>query len=130
MGINVLGPLTVDGPGRLGPHDRVVLQALATRPGLPVSPDELADAVWGDRPPASAAKNLQSCIVRLRKVLGAQAIVTSAHGYLLAVGLYEWDPSARRALEFACRAAGRDLTEEEWAEHFPGQPLRSVCPQD
>ncbi len=33
------------------------------------------------------------------------------------------------AVEFACRAAGRDLTEAEWAEHFPGQPFRSVCPQ-
>lgn len=85
MGINVLGPLTVDGPGRLGPHDRVVLQALATRPGQPVRADELVDAVWGERPPASAHKNLQSCIVRLRKVLGPQAIETSPHGYVLAV---------------------------------------------
>ena len=85
MGINVLGPLTVDGSGRLGPHDRVVLQALATRPGQPVSADELIDAVWGDHPPASAPKNLQSCIVRLRKVLGTQAIETSPHGYVLAV---------------------------------------------
>lgn len=85
MGINVLGPLTVDGPGRLGPHDRVVLQALATRLGRPVSPDELADAVWGDHPPASAAKNLQSCIVRLRKVLGTGSIETSPHGYALTV---------------------------------------------
>ncbi|MBD3925070.1 winged helix-turn-helix domain-containing protein [Nocardioides cavernae] len=85
MGINVLGPLTVDGPGRLGPHDRVVLQALATRLGQPVRADELVDAVWGERPPASAHKNLQSCIVRLRKVLGTQAIETSPHGYVLAV---------------------------------------------
>ena len=85
MGINVLGPLTVDGPGRLGPHDRVVLQALATRPGQPVSADELIDAVWGDHPPASAPKNLQSCIVRLRKVLGTQAIETSPRGYVLVV---------------------------------------------
>ena len=85
MGINVLGPLTVDGPGRLGPHDRVVLQALTTTLGHPVSPDELVDAVWGDHPPASATKNLQSCIVRLRKVLGAGAIETTAHGYLLTV---------------------------------------------
>ena len=85
MGINVLGPLTVDGPGRLGPHDRVVLQALATRLGQPVSADELVDAVWGDRPPASATKNLQSSIVKIRKVLGAAAIETSHHGYVLAV---------------------------------------------
>ena len=85
MGITVLGPLTVDGSGRLGPRDRVVLQALATRLGQPVSADELIDAVWGDHPPASAAKNLQSCIVRLRKALGPQAIETSPHGYALAV---------------------------------------------
>ena len=77
--------MTVDGSGRLGPHDRVVLQALATRPGQPVSADELTDAVWGDHPPASAVKNLQSCIVRLRKVLGGHAIATSSHGYVLMV---------------------------------------------
>jgi len=43
--------------------------------------------------------------------------------------VYVWDPSARNAVEFACGAVGRDLTEAEWAEHFPGQPFRSVCPQ-
>jgi DNA-binding SARP family transcriptional activator/WD40 repeat protein len=85
VGITVLGPLTVDGSGRLGPRDRVVLQALASRQGQPVSTDELCDAVWNDHPPASAAKNLQSCVVRLRKALGPEAIVTSAHGYALMV---------------------------------------------
>ena len=94
MGIAVLGPLTVDGSGRLGPRDRVVLQALVTRPGEPVSADELIDAVWSGHPPASAAKNLQSCVVRLRKILGAQAIETTADGYRLAVPLDELD--ARR----------------------------------
>ena len=85
MGINVLGPLTVDGSGRLGPHDRVVLQALTTRRGDPVRADELVDAVWGERPPASAHKNLQSCIVRLRKALGTDAIDTTPGGYRLAI---------------------------------------------
>src|SRR5215207_8188567 len=85
MGIKVLGPLTVDGSGRLGPHDRVVLQALATRLGRPVSADELINAVWGDQPPASAPKNLQTCVVKLRKVLGRDAIETSPHGYVLTV---------------------------------------------
>ena len=85
MGIQVLGPLAVDGSGRLGPRDRVVLQALAVRQGRPVTADELADALWGDAPPASAHKNLQSCIVRLRKALGADAIVTTTNGYRLGV---------------------------------------------
>lgn len=79
MGITVLGPLTVDGSGRLGPRERVVLQAQATRLGKPVSAGELIDAVWGDHPPASAAKNLQSCVVGLRKALGPDAIETSPH---------------------------------------------------
>lgn len=91
MGITVLGPLTVNGSGRLGPRDRIVLQALACRPGRPVSADELVDALWEDHPPASAAKNLQSCIVRLRKALGAGAITTSEHGYELTLPADEVD---------------------------------------
>lgn len=102
MGITVLGPLTVDGSGRLGPRDRVVLQALVTRLGQPVSADELIDALWHDHPPASAAKNLQSCVVRLRKALGAQAIETMAEGYRLAVAGDEVD--ARRFESQVARA--------------------------
>ena len=86
MGITVLGPLTVDGcrqresagpggPGGAGGARRV--NRCAT--------EELVDALWGDTPPASAAKILQGCVVRLRKVLGTDAIETSAHGYLLDV---------------------------------------------
>lgn len=104
MGITVLGPLTVDGAGHLGPRDRVVLEALATRRGRPVSAGELTDALWGDHPPASAAKNLQSCIVRLRKVLGAASIQTSDHGYVLTVpsgslDAEEFEAQATRARE-------------------------------
>lgn len=100
MAIAVLGPLTVDGSQRLGPRDRVVLQALATRPGRPVSAEELMDALWADHPPVSAAKNLQSCVVRLRKTLGAAAISTSAHGYALMLPADGID-----ALEFEAQAA-------------------------
>ena len=85
MGIAVLGPLTVDDSGTLGRRDRIILEALVARSGRPVSPDQLADAVWGDRPPASAAKNVQGCIVRLRKLLGQDAIATTTHGYQLTV---------------------------------------------
>ena len=104
MGIQVLGPLTVDGSGRLGPRDRVVLQALAVGQGRSVTADELADALWGDSPPASAHKNLQSCIVRLRKALGADAIETTADGYRLAapaddVDAQQFESQVRRARE-------------------------------
>jgi DNA-binding SARP family transcriptional activator len=81
MEITVLGPLTVDGAGTLGRRDRVVLAVLVSRPGLQVAPDVLADATWGESPPASATKNLQGCVVRLRRLLGPEAIATSAFGY-------------------------------------------------
>jgi WD40 repeat protein/DNA-binding SARP family transcriptional activator len=48
-----------------------------------VSADQLSDALWGERPPASAAKILQGCVVRIRKVLGPEAVQTSSHGYAL-----------------------------------------------
>ena len=86
MRIALLGPLTVDeGTVRLGSRDRTVLTALAMRPGEVLSAARLADAVWPDAPPASWQKNLQSCMVRLRKALGPESIVTSPEGYQLAL---------------------------------------------
>ena len=42
--------------------------------------------------------------------------------------VYLWDPSTQRALDFACRMAGRDLTRTEWTDNFPDQPYRETCP--
>lgn len=84
VSISVLGPLAVDGQtGRLGPRDRVVLAALAVRPGEPIRADRLADALWGETPPETWAKVVQGCIMRLRRALGASAIETSGQGYRL-----------------------------------------------
>lgn len=84
MGIGLLGPLQIDGSeADLGRRDRAVLAALALSVGQPVSTDRLVDAVWGDHPPASAGKNLQGCILRLRRALGKDAVVTTPHGYRL-----------------------------------------------
>ncbi len=85
MGIAVLGPLQCDTAGSFGRRDRAVLTALAMCVGRAVSADQLADAVWGEAPPASSHKALQGCVVRLRKALGADVIETSAQGYRLVV---------------------------------------------
>ena len=42
---------------------------------------------------------------------------------------YDWDLSRTSAVEFACHAVGRDLTREEWTEHFGALPYRTTCPQ-
>ena len=84
VGIAVLGPLEVDGrENGLSPRDRVVLSALVVGGGDPVTSDALADALWGDDLPASSAKIVQGCVVRLRKLLGAAAIDSGSSGYRL-----------------------------------------------
>ena len=91
MGIAVLGPVEVDGQGNgLAPRDRVVLSALVVR-GDPLTTEALADALWGDDPPASWAKVVHGCIARLRKRLGAAAIDSGAAGYRLTVTESELD---------------------------------------
>ena len=83
MGIGVLGPLTLNGSVRIAPRDRVVLQALVVRVGEYVDAEVLADALWGEAPPASWPKIVQGCVSRLRKQLGPNLIETSPHGYRL-----------------------------------------------
>ena len=105
MGIAVLGPVAVDGiDERLGRRDRVVLTTLAYRAGQDVAADELADALWPSGPPASAPKVVQGCIVRLRKLLGADAIVTVPTGYRLTlppdeVDVHRFEQQVARARE-------------------------------
>jgi len=123
MRIGVLGPLEIDErSARLGTRDRVVLAALAMHPGDVLSVEQLADAVWGDEPPPSWSKNLQGCISRLRKQLGADLIETAGQGYRLRVPADTVD-----AAEFA-RAAGRarellTLNEPERARYVASQAL-------
>ena len=103
--ISVLGPLRIDGDvSSLGPRDRVVLEVLVLRPGEVVSAERLADAMWGDAPPATWNKVVQGCVVRLRKVLGAAAIETSPAGYRLTtppddVDAHRFERMVRRSSE-------------------------------
>ena len=84
VGIAVLGPLSIDGVASvLGRRDRAVLSALAVRPGEVLSADQLAEVLWPDEPPASWAKVVQGCVVRLRKLLGPGSIETLPSGYRL-----------------------------------------------
>jgi WD40 repeat protein len=43
--------------------------------------------------------------------------------------VYRWETDLDRAIDFACRMAGRDLTADEWDEFLPTQPRRPVCPE-
>jgi DNA-binding SARP family transcriptional activator/WD40 repeat protein len=101
--IRVLGPLTVDGSASgLSPRDRAVLAALVVGGEEALSVDQLGEAVWGDRLPASWRKVLHGCVARLRRTLGAAAIATVPNGYRIAVGADDVD--ARRFERLVRRA--------------------------
>jgi DNA-binding SARP family transcriptional activator len=91
VAVRVLGPVRVEGSDPLPPRDRVVLAALALRCGDWIAAERLADALWGDNPPASWHKIVQGCVVRLRRVLGRDAVETSGGGYRLVLPVDDID---------------------------------------
>src|ERR671918_2386852 len=91
MDVRLFGPVEVTVDGRPvplgGAKPRAVLAMLALDPSTTVSTDRLIDGLWGDEPPATAAKTLQVYVSRLRRALSASGngadIVTRGHGYEL-----------------------------------------------
>ncbi|MBG6069147.1 AfsR/SARP family transcriptional regulator [Micromonospora ureilytica] len=88
MRFGILGPLRVGGGESTvtAGRDRIVLAMLLLRAGRLVPVDELVDAVWDDRPPATARAQLQTCVSRLRRRLtelglAPELIVTDPAGY-------------------------------------------------
>jgi hypothetical protein len=67
------------------PLVRAVLEALALRAGSVVQTSELIDTVWGEDPPATVRKCLQTYIGVLRRALGSSTIKTAGGGYRLQV---------------------------------------------
>jgi DNA-binding SARP family transcriptional activator len=93
MDFRILGQLEVFDEGRAvslgGTKQRALLGRFLVHANETLTTDRLIDEVWGERPPANAAKTLQMQISRLRKALAADAddglIVTREHGYQLRI---------------------------------------------
>jgi DNA-binding SARP family transcriptional activator len=110
--IRILGPLeVVDEDAALhigGPKNRALLAVLLLHAGRLVSNDHIIEALWGEDPPRKAAGSIQNSISQLRKLLGAERLVTKAPGYVLQLEEDELDAGrARRLLEEA-RSAGAE----------------------
>jgi WD40 repeat protein len=41
--------------------------------------------------------------------------------------IFEWDPRPDAWEAYACRVAGRNLSQAEWVELLPGRPYRTIC---
>src|SRR5262249_45596107 len=113
MEFRILGPLDVVEPGRSpalgGIKQRSLLAVLLLSAGEVVSTERLADELWGEAPPATAAKSIQIYVSRLRKELGEGRIVTRAPGYRMQVEPEELD--AARFAALVARAEGEPPAE-------------------
>jgi predicted ATPase/DNA-binding SARP family transcriptional activator len=98
----LLGPLEIERDGRIlavdGRRQRALLQLLLLHANTVVPRERLIDALWGERPPETAANALQVAVHALRKLLGADRIVTRGSGYLIRVELGELDLDRFRTL--------------------------------
>jgi DNA-binding SARP family transcriptional activator/tetratricopeptide (TPR) repeat protein len=97
LAVRVLGEFAVDGvePQTLGSKKaRQALHLLALGEGRPVPADTLADALWGDQPPARPGDQIAVLMSRLRSVLGRARIEHRDSGYLLR---YDWLDAAELA---------------------------------
>lgn len=97
MEFAILGPLTIRDAGAPCPvaaaKQRVVLAVLLLRAGHVVPTDTLAQALWGEHPPATALPSLRNYVMRLRRRLGGagERIHGRDGGYLIEVGSEELD---------------------------------------
>lgn len=136
--VSLLGPLQVDGaPGAVvlgAAKERSLLAALALHPGAVVPSESLIRALWGEDPPATARKTLQTYVWNLRQALGADVIVTEPPGYALCVTPDDIDVGRFRRLvrdgEAAMRAGEASRASEllgEAVSLWRGDPFSGVA---
>ncbi|MEV1330333.1 BTAD domain-containing putative transcriptional regulator [Micromonospora costi] len=108
----ILGPLRVgDGEATVtAARDRTVLAMLLLHAGRIVPVEDLVDAIWEDRPPATARAQVQTCVSRLRRRLTQlgvrpESIVTDPVGYAVRTASGELDADLFTRGVDAARAA-------------------------
>jgi SARP family transcriptional regulator, regulator of embCAB operon len=135
--ISLLGHTTVhlcdqsghaDGAGvRIWTKPRQILEILALDPGVPVTKDVLAVAMWGSHPPARSASTVESYVSVLRRHLRvpqgtSAALATTTNGYVLDPEQVRVDlDQVRSGLERSLRSTGETRMSE--AERLVDVPV-------
>ena len=137
MEYRILGPLeVVDGEQPVplgGPKQRALLALLLLRANEVVATDTLIDRLWGERPPATAAKVLQVQVWRLRKALGGDALGTRSPGYVLRVGAGDFDLARFELLVSEARGAAPAVAAAKLREALAlwrGTPMADLAHED
>jgi ABC-type transport system substrate-binding protein/DNA-binding SARP family transcriptional activator/DNA-binding beta-propeller fold protein YncE len=124
--VRLLGALEVrlgDGPIQLGPRkQRAVFAMLALEPGRTVSADRLAEGLWGDSPPPSAAKMVQLYVSHLRRALGGEGARIVTHGRAYELELVDGEVDAVRAERLLEEARPREAL-----ALWRGEPLADLA---
>lgn len=141
MQLAILGPLeirgSVGGSPAIAARQQIVLAMLLLEAERVVAVDRLIDAVWHDRPPATARGQIQICISSLRRILAATgvttSIVTRPPGYALYLGNAQFDlHEFNRCEERARRAVAEQRLDEAAAAYntalslWRGSPLAGI----
>jgi len=108
LDFRILGPLEVLDEDKRplalgGQKQRAVLALLLLDRGRVVPTDRLVDRLWGEEPPRTATTSLQNTISRLRKLLGADRLLTKPPGYAVRVEPEELDLARFERLVAAAR---------------------------
>jgi YVTN family beta-propeller protein len=110
VSFRLLGP--VEAQGEAGPialgsgKQRALLAVLLLHANRPVTRETLIDALWGERPPASAHHALDVYVSRLRKALGdGDLLATRPGGYVLRADAGQIDVLRFEELVAAAREA-------------------------
>jgi DNA-binding SARP family transcriptional activator len=109
MQVRILGPFQLEDGGRQitvgGVRQRAVLADLVLNANEVMPSEQLLVELWGEDSPPSAANALQAAISRLRRVLPADRLITTARGYMLRLFPAELDVAQFEQLIFEGRDA-------------------------
>ncbi len=109
----ILGPLeVVADDGRVldlgGPRQRALLAALLVRANAVVSTERLIEELWGETAPKTATTSLHNAVSQLRRLLGAEMLVTRPPGYVLRLDESQLDAARFERLLREARGADAD----------------------
>jgi DNA-binding SARP family transcriptional activator/streptogramin lyase len=130
MEFRILGPLEVVDEGRPVVLQRgkqlALLAYFLLHPNELVSTDRLIDALWGERPPPTAAKILQNAVSQLRRALGEDRLVTQAPGYRFRLEQDELDLHRFEKLAQEGRTKGDARVLRDALATWRGEPLANL----